>query len=627
MKGSMKVRNLRRYIVIASFALSLVAVLWKYAALAFDKSPVNEAGGRVVKVRGSLYDREGRLLAVDTDLYDLSVWKPSLRQKTLPDDIEALSAVLQIPPADLLAAIDSSTADFAYIARRISGDTARLVSRLLDERGAGGISVERVPGRVYPERDLAAQLVGFVGTENIGLEGAEAAFESELRADPEKAKAGFAYGNDVFLTIDADLQFKLEQLCLASLEENQAEAVVMVAMQARTGKVLAYVSMPDFDPNKFLEADRSAWQDRVSIYTYEPGSVFKVYSMAALMALGGISESSVFVCDGSYERAMAFGEEVIIKCMGVHGRVNLTKILEYSCNAGAAYASDTVSNIDFYGKMRDFGFGDRPGADLAGESYGLFNPPDTWSPRSKPTIGFGQEILVSAMQMTSAATVLANGGVLLRARTLERIQANDGTVLDQSQTIAVKRVMEEREAKAVLLAMEAVTLDTGTGHRARIDDLRMSVKTGTAQMIDTKTKRYSPDDFIASTLTLFPSDAPEYIVYAAIIKPRGASIYGGKIAAPLVRDAALAIANLYGIARGSTPVAAHSGQISIPQSPVLSIGDVMPSFIGVPKRLLTPLLERSDITVDIQGDGWVVEQEPKPGESVSAGTLVILRLQ
>jgi cell division protein FtsI (penicillin-binding protein 3) len=239
----------------------------------------------------------------------------------------------------------------------------------------------------------------------------------------------------------------------------------------------------------------------------------------------------------------------------------------------------------------------------------------------------GQEILVTAMQMTSAATVLANKGVLIRARTLERIQDNSGAILDQPAPIPVKRVMEEREANAMLLAMEAVTLDTGTGKRARIDDLRMSVKTGTAQMIDPATRRYSPDDFIASTLTLFPSEAPEYIVYAAIIKPRGESIYGGRIAAPLIREAAVTIADLYGIARGTTPVATHSGQIRIPAASPVSIGQTMPDLTGVPKRFLTPLLERSDITVEIEGDGWVVEQSPLPGEAVPAGTVVKLRLQ
>ena len=155
----------------------------------------------------------------------------------------------------------------------------------------------------------------------------------------------------------------------------------------------------------------------------------------------------------------------------------------------------------------------------------------------------------------------------------------------------------------------------------------MSVKTGTAQMIDPRTRRYSDTDFIASTLALFPSEAPEYIVYAAIIKPRGASTYGGRIAAPLVKDAANIVADLYGLARGESASVAHGGRIMLPGLGPAAIGQVMPDLRGVPKRLLTPLLARTDITVEIEGEGWVVEQEPEPGASVNPGDTIRLRLE
>jgi len=324
---------------------------------------------------------------------------------------------------------------------------------------------------------------------------------------------------------------------------------------------------------------------------------------------------------------MSSGEEIVIKCLGTHGAVDLTGILGYSCNAGAAYASDTVSGLDFYAKLREFGFGDRTGADLAGESPGVIRSPGEWSARTKPTVAIGQEVLVTALQMAAAATPLANGGMLLRPRTLLRVTGRDGTVLDDPEPIAVKQVLDPRSAAEVLTAMEAVVLDSGTGRRARIDDLRMSVKTGTAQMIDPATRRYSPDDFIASTLALFPSESPEYIVYAAIIKPRGESIYGGRIAAPLVKDAANIIADLYGVARAGSATLEHDGRIAVTRMAPAVIGETMPDLTGYPKRLLTPLLERSDITVEILGEGWVASQDPAPGQPVPPGSTVTLELE
>ncbi len=626
----MSFRFARYYTIIAALALLAGLALWRYAALALAFAEAPRAGAQAasaVLVRGSIYDRNGRLLAADTDLYDVSGWRPSMDRARPEAYAAAFAAALGGDASSYLSLLAPEGPDFFFIARRVSGDAARSLSAALNERRLAGVAMDRVAGRVYPERDLAAQLIGFVGTENRGLAGAEAAYERELAADPGSLRGGYAYGNSVFLTIDADLQYRLEELCEAAMVEHRAEGVVMVAMHARTGEVLAYVSQPDFDPNQFLKAERDSWLDRAGIYAYEPGSVFKVYSMAAIMALGGINERTTFVCNGAYERVTASGEQIVIRCLGNHGVVDMTKILEYSCNSGAAQAADTVSSLDFYAKLREFGFGERTGADLAGESPGLLRAPSAWSARTKPTVAMGQEILVTAMQMAAAATPLANGGVLLRPRTLLKISEPGGAPVVSPGVIPVRRVLDERTAQAVLGAMEAAVLDSGTGRRARIEGLRMSVKTGTAQMIDPATRRYSPTDFIASTVALFPSEAPEYIVYTALIKPKGDSFYGGRIAAPLVREAAITIADLYGVERAGSTRATHDGRIVLPALGPAAIGDTMPDLIGVPKRLLSALLERDDITVEIEGEGWVYEQEPSPGEPVPPGSTVRLRLR
>ena len=258
-------RFMRYYIVAGLFLAAILFTLYRYGSLALrGPAGTGAAMTKTIHIRGPIYDREGRVLAIDTDLYDVSIWRPSLPETGL----EALSVGLARASGrdgnEILAILtDTGGPDFAYLARRISGDAARAVAVMLEDGGIGGVQIDRVAGRVYPEKRLAAHLVGFVGTENRGLAGAEAAFETTLAA-PEKAGAdGYSYGDAVYLTIDADLQFRLEDLGRKALAENAAEALAMVAMDAGSGDILAYVSLPDFDPNDFLAADRSAWLDQI----------------------------------------------------------------------------------------------------------------------------------------------------------------------------------------------------------------------------------------------------------------------------------------------------------------------------------------------------------------------------
>ncbi|GAB1455287.1 hypothetical protein MASR2M48_05940 [Spirochaetota bacterium] len=409
-------RFIRHYILLCVLIIAAGFTLVRYGSLAFSSldSPISSSPSRVISIRGPIYDREGRLLAVDTNLYDISIWKPSISKGREKAFAQAIAVATGIDESELMAKMTEEGADFTYLARRVSGDVAKEVEKAISETNMNGVKLDRVSGRIYPERALAAHLIGFVGTENFGLSGAEAAFDAVLAADASRASGGYAYGDSVYLTIDADLQFRLESLARDVMVKNDADAVALVAMEAKTGSILSYVSLPDYDPNEFLAADQATWVDRVSIYAYEPGSVFKVYSMGALMALGGIDSKSVFYCDGSYDRDFPSGDSIVIKCLGSHGLVNVTKILEYSCNAGAAYASDTVSPMDFYATIREFGFGERAGADPAGESPGLIRRPEDRSARTKPTIAIGQELLVTALQMATAGTVVANGGLLVR---------------------------------------------------------------------------------------------------------------------------------------------------------------------------------------------------------------------
>lgn len=625
-------RSFRYWSVVAILGLALGAVLVRYASLAMAKG--EDAKPTPLEVeRGSIKDRNGRVLAMDSPLYNIAVWRPETDKESFPADATRLASLLGVDEAEILGRWRDGEADFFYIARRVPPQTARAVQEAKAAGAFSGLVVEKVAGRLYPEKRLASHLVGFVGDGNRGLSGLEGKYqeflspEAHARDQVGDTEGAPPRGDDLVLALDVDIQFSLEEVARRAISGTGAQAVMLLASDVRSGEILAYVAMPDFDPNEYYAAPSESWYDWPSVFAYEPGSVFKVFSMSSILDTGAISPSDTFICDGAYRRTAPSGEKIVIKCLGAHGSVNVEQILEFSCNAGAGYASDKVQALDLYEKLRSFGFGSRTGAALAGESAGQLRSPDTWSLRSKPTIAMGQEILVTALQMTAAANAVANGGLLLKPIVVRRIVSASGqTVLDNAPQV-VRRVIAAQTAREILSAMEAAAGEVGTGKRAKVKDVRMAVKTGTAQMIDPATKRYSEKDFIASTLAILPADDPRVAIYLAIVRPRGESYYGGRIAAPYVKEAAEALLSVTDLPRGDSPQVEHPGTVTLSPVTTVAIGDSMPDLQGTPKRLLLPLLGRKDIKVRIQGEGYVVRQSPPPGAAVPAGTEILLELE
>jgi cell division protein FtsI (penicillin-binding protein 3) len=366
--------------------------------------------------------------------------------------------------------------------------------------------------------------------------------------------------------------------------------------------------------------------NRPVIWAYEPGSVFKVFTLAALMDSGAISGNSVFNCNGVYERVTNRGERILINCLGAHGRVTARDIIIYSCNAGAAHASDSIGNGDFYRLLSNYGFGSRTGAGSPGETAGYLVGSDNWSDRSKPTLAIGQEIAVSAYQMLQAASAIANDGILVPPRIVSQIVSADGKTVTQWENGENRRVLHADTAKAMRSYMVDAASGIGTGWRAAVEDLSLAVKTGTAQIIDPVTRRYSDTDFIASCIALLPAESPSLILYLTIIKPKG-EIFGGRIAAPAIREAAESLIDYIGIPRGRNPQISHPPSVNVSPGRLPAIEGQVPDFTGIAKRVLLPLLLRDDVNVEIRGDGWVRRQSPPPGTPVTGGMTIILELE
>jgi len=565
--------------------------------------------------RGAILDRNGHTLAMQTKVGDISVWRPNI--KDVEELAEELSPLLEMSAGDIKRTITESPSHFLYLKKDVDQSVVQRMQSLSSMGKLKGVRIDPVLRRIYPEKKLAAQIIGFTNNNNEGSGGIELSFDAEL------APRDGRNGNQVILTIDTNVQYILEDIAGRAMEEHKAEAVMLLAMDPRTGDILGSASLPSFDLNDLQRSDEISRMDRAAIWAYEPGSTFKVFSVSALLDSGSVRPNMFFTCNGQYTR----GDRITIKCMGVHGQVNPEKIIVFSCNAGAAYSSERMGSAAFFQALEAFGFGSKTGAGAPGETSGIFRPADKWSERSKPTIAIGHEISVSALQMMQAMTAVANDGVLVSPRTVSRIVSDDGKIIREYRQARPRRILSEETAQAMKTYMKAGTEDLGIGRFARIRDIALGVKTGTAQMIDPVTKTYSETDYVASCIAMLPAENPSLILYMVLIKPMGSYYFGSRTAAPAIKEAAEALIDYLGIPRGRNPQETHPGEITIPVEETITIGDTVPNFAGRTKRNLAPLLRREDLQLVIRGEGWVKRQSPAPGTPFKPGMTIILELE
>jgi cell division protein FtsI (penicillin-binding protein 3) len=618
------VRFKRRF-KIAIFGLAGLGILLlgRYAYLMLAPGePLRQAPGSVE--RGAIIDRNGKLLAAPSPQYNVAVWKPDLRKDFIDAELPDLSDLLGLDATDASAKLNDSSSDYLYLKKKVDDESVRKLREAKSKGLYKGVVIEENPGRTYPLGELACHVLGYMGDDGHGLGGVEFNFDKQL--SPQAKPGHQSFGNQVALTLDISVQTTMERVARETFEKNSPESLMFLAMDPRNGAILGYVALPSFDPGDLRSASSEQLRNLPVNYSYEPGSVFKVFTLSGIMQLGGINESSQFFCDGAYHNDSG-REKIKIRCMGVHGWVNIRSILSQSCNSGAGYASDTVSNDNFFNIIKAYGFGQKTGIELSGEELGYVRPVAEWSLRSKPTMAMGQEVLVTAVQVLQAAGAVANGGVLMKPRLVSRIVSPEGKLVWDNPPVAERRVLTEANSRKIIDYMESAVANGGTGHRAKVDDVRMAVKTGTAQMVDPGSSAYSPTDFIASCLAILPAESPELVLYMAVVKPRGDSIQGSRVVAPALAETADELVGLLNIRRGATEVASHGQAINVPAQGPAEIGETMPDLSGYSKARLLPLLSRTDINVIIRGAGFVHKQTPEAGAPISQGANIVLELR
>ena len=616
----------RRFLIAALIFAGLIILteLAFYLKLALIPSSQTKIYSHITE-RGSIVDRNGKPLAVQTNFYNVGV-----SPKQIPDKkqfAKDVSQVLQIPESKINSKIDlNSEKNYISLKRKISEDDYRILKDITDDNQYSFVRYDKIPGRIYPEKSLASQLIGYMGNDGIGLSGIEYSMQSVLQPIPDD-ELNFQHGKNVFLTIDANLQYKLEKLSHEAMEKTQCESLMLIACEAKTGEILSYISLPSSDLNNYSDSKIQETIDRPAISAFEPGSVFKIFTVASIYDHGILKSGDTFLCDGVYEKKIKGGETIRIKCLEHHGRLTAREALKYSCNDVIGQISDKISDEQFIQDLKNFGFGSKTGIELPGETSGLLKEAGSsrWSGRTKPTIAIGQEISVSALQMVQAATALANDGYPVQLSVIKKITNKDGSIESEHIPQKKERILKKSTADYILSCMET-TATTGTGSRANIKDITIGVKTGTAQMADQKSGGYSDTDFLSNCMAIFPIDNPQVILYIVIQKAQGEYL-AGRIVAPLIKDTADEIIDHLGLSRGDADTFIYNGTNEVENPQTIVIKDTVPDFSGFSKRELSPLLSRKDLKININGSGWVKNQSPAPGTPLTENTIIELNLE
>lgn len=587
--------------------------------------PITAKAKNIAKVeRGAIVDRHGVPLAVQTIFYRIGVNTKEIKDKQ--DFAIKMCSVLDMTEDALFEKIDKKR-EYVILKKKATMAEYDEIRSLALDCGFRNINYEQLPGRIYPNNSMASQLIGYMGDEGYGLAGIEFSQQQILSPAIDASKENPEQGKNIYLTIDTTLQYKLEQIAYDAITETQAESMIMIAADCKTGEILSYISLPSADLNDYGMASNEAKLNRPSTNAYEPGSVFKIFTVGIVTDEKGISANDSFLCDGAYEKRLGNGETVRIKCLEHHGWLTPREALKYSCNDVLGQISDRISDDQFINRIKQLGFGEKTGIELSGETPGFVKDPDnkTWSARSKPTIAIGQEISVSALQMVQAATAIANGGVPVKLRVISKITDKEGNTVYEAAPEERERAFRKGTADYILSCMET-TATTGTGSRANIGDVAIGVKTGTAQMADKENGGYSDTDFLSNCIAIFPVDEPQIILYIVIEKAKGET-YAGRIVAPVIGKAADVIIDHMGMSRGKAASVEHNGIINIPRSTTIKLGSLMPDFTGFSKKELLPLTNLPEVKININGSGWVTSQNPAPGTPISQGTVIELYLE
>ncbi len=601
--------------------------------------------------RGTIFDRSLKEMVIS--LETMSVYAHPSRIGDKRTAARLLSKALGIR-YDAIKRRLSSRRSFVWLKRELSDKEVKVVKDL----GIKGIGMIKESKRVYVEPCLAANVIGFAGRDSQGLEGIEFYYDGYL-----KGEKGFiqtykdAYGRailydgiykkdpsqgfDMVLTIDRNIQYIAERELRGAVVRYNAKGGIVIVMDPKTGEILAMANMPTFDPNDLSSYSPKEWRNRAIADAFEPGSTFKVFLAAAALESGRFSPNTIFYGENGKYRI----SNRVIHDYKEFGWLSLAHILKYSSNIGAVKVGERLGKDAFYQTIRGFGFGEKTGIDLPGESSGILRDGNSWSRVRTATISFGQGVSVTAIQLITAISAIANGGYLLKPYVVKRIVSKDGSVVKEFAPWIKRRVISEKTSRLLTSMLEKVTDRDGTGFKASLDQYGYKVagKTGTAQKVNVKDGGYYKDRYISSFIGYLPSDDPKLSILVVIDEPKG-EFYGGEVAAPVFKRIAEEVLPYMGvlpqdasikevhvkIERKGIEIRDSKKDISnskYVKKIVDKEGFSLPSFVGKTMREALQQGWSLSLNLHVVGSGRVVSQEPVPGSHVKIGDSVTIYLK
>ncbi len=594
-------------------------------------------------VRGAIFDRNNSPLAVSIEM-DSCYAEP----RNMEDQAEAaakLAPLLSMSKEQVEKKL-SGNKNFVWLQRRMDPD---LVSRIksLELEGVGFVKESK---RFYPNSEVASHVVGFTGVDPEGLEGIERRYDSTILGGTgylvtERDALGrdidlkgtvvksSAKGHNITLTLDKNIQYIAEKELTKAVETNGAKAGIALVMEPDTGRVLAMANYPNFNPNTYFKYPPQALRNRAITDSFEPGSTFKIFLVSSALEEKAIRPTDGFNCEnGSY----SIGGRTIHDTHR-YGYLSVAQILKYSSNIGAAKIGTRLGQERLYTALTNFGFGEKSGIDLPGESGGYLRNKNQWFGVDLATISFGQGVSATAIQIATAVSAVANGGLLMKPYLVDKITDDDGNVLQSFAPEVKRRVISPETAKTVARMLEGVVVEGGTGVNAAVDGYRTAGKTGTAQKVDPVTHGYSVNKRTASFVGFVPLENPRLTILVVIDEPK-TSPYGGVVAAPAF-SAIAQQALCYLKVPPDRQMKKKPEQVEVKAIPAVETaeavaeggivegteGSVMPNFRGLSMRQVLKIMEKRGINVKLQGSGRAIEQNPPAGSRIGSNDQVWVR--
>lgn len=605
---------------------------------------------RIQSLRGAILDRSGKELAVSSMTKSLFVDPNHVYDTHTPEEIASdIAPLIGLTEQDILDDI-ARGGGFVWVKRRLEHTEYEAVRAVIREKGYSDcLGFQNEAKRYYPNDALAANVIGFVGTDDEGLDGVEQALDPLLKGEVREERLTvdgqrrpildsiFAgrrvYGSDycktVSLTIDSTIQFMVEQELDRAMAENNPDSITAIVMDPKTGEILAMASRPSYNPNRFWEYPQENWKNRAVAFIYEPGSTFKAVVAGAALQEGIVTPNQVFF-DPGY--VMVSGRRIQNWSNESYGAVTFTDIVKKSLNTGFAQVGLSLGAEKMMHYTRVFGFGERTGIDLPGEEEGILFNADDMRDSDIATTAIGQSIAVTPLQLVTAMAAIANGGTLMHPYIVREIRNPDGSVYEARAPREIRRVLEPTVDRTLIGLLEQVVA-SGGGKKAEVKGYRIAGKTGTAQKIRRETAGYLEGRYIASFCGFAPVEDPIFTVLVMIDDPRGGDFYGGQIAAPVASRIFTQLLRYAHVEPSSNTFAettseTEKGRTDDEEKRMEAAATppegkaVVPDFTGLSLREAARLAELRGLTFESEGTGAAVSQSLSVNDIVDQGERV-----